>query len=455
MSRIKFPSDVFELRPDEKPMYGESTDLRTAVEYFRSLMATGDWTKRREAVAKRFYQSLVGEIEPADKGKYFDERDLFGWYLFLGESFNEHPWNYEVFYGARVVPALASIGASIGLLKEIKGFEEQAKRLVNNNMAQPNGPLFEFLVAAAYARAGGKVVMRPEGGGGKSYDLDVELNGTKWAVECKRLEAGEYAEKERQRMRDLWRTSCGRLIKDERNAILNVEFKQELSAVPDDYLAKKVASFLRGYKSAMLWTDALADGEISNLQIDPIQLHLKDNHVLHPSPLFMRLLTGRHRKADNFLSMLRLKFAANPHFVDDLDLAVVARWDSLSDAAIDKKARDITRRLSEANTQLPTDTRGIVHIGFDCLSGDRLEPRRFEKIVETVAQFERGNSNLSVVYCHYFAPDPTPEEVWAIDETVQWISLAPGERPLEAGAVLIPGQHQRTGVHWDKAVASN
>jgi hypothetical protein len=164
----------------------------------------------------------------------------------------------------------------------------------------------------------------------------------------------------------------------------------------------------------------------------------------------MQILTGRHRKADNFLSMFRLKFASNPHFVDDLDLAVVARWDSLSEAAIDKKARDITRRLSEANAQLPADTRGVVHIGFDSLSGDRLEPRRFEKIVEIARKFDRGNSNLRVVYCHYFAPDPNPEEVWAIDETIQWISVAPGDRPLEAGAVLIPGQNQRIGVHWEK-----
>jgi len=142
--------------------------------------------------------------------------------------------------------------------------------------------------------------------------------------------------------------------------------------------------------------------------------------------------------------------AHNPHFVDDLDLAVVARWDSLSDVAVDKKARDITRRLSEANAQLPADTCGAVHIGFDSLSGDRLEPRRFEKIVETARQFDRGNSNLRVVYCHYFAPDPSPEEVWAIDETIQWISVAPGDRPLEAGAVLLPGQNQRIGVHWEK-----
>jgi hypothetical protein len=131
MSRIKFPDDVFTLRPGEKPMYGESADLRTAVNYFKSLMAAGEWPKRREAVAKRFYQSLIGEVEPADKGKYFDERDLIGWYLFLGESFNEHLWNYEVFYGARLVPALASIGSSLGLLKEIEGFEDRAKRLVN------------------------------------------------------------------------------------------------------------------------------------------------------------------------------------------------------------------------------------------------------------------------------------------------------------------------------------
>jgi hypothetical protein len=37
------------------------------------------------------------------------------------------------------------------------------------------------------------------------------------------------------------------------------------------------------------------------------------------------------------LSVQRVKFASHPHFIDDVDLAVVARWHSLSKEAIDKR----------------------------------------------------------------------------------------------------------------------
>jgi hypothetical protein len=33
----------------------------------------GEWVARREAVAQRFYQSLIGEVDPTDEGRYFDE----------------------------------------------------------------------------------------------------------------------------------------------------------------------------------------------------------------------------------------------------------------------------------------------------------------------------------------------------------------------------------------------
>ncbi|HEU0148241.1 MAG TPA: hypothetical protein VFR21_15375 [Bradyrhizobium sp.] len=74
------------------------------------------------------------------------------------------------------------------------------------------------------------------------------------------------------------------------------------------------------------------------------------------------------------------------------------------------------------------------------------------KIVQTLKQFVRGNSNLRVVYCHYFVPDPNPEEVCAIDETVQWVSGAPEEKPLKAGVVLNPGAAVCIGRHRRKRI---
>jgi hypothetical protein len=45
-------------------------------------------------------------------------------------------------------------------------------------------------------------------------------------------------------------------------------------------------------------------------------------------------------------------------------------------------------------------------------------------------------------------------EVWAIDETIQWMGTAPGGRPLETGRVLLSNKAERTGVHWDGSKSS-
>jgi hypothetical protein len=452
VSRLNFPTDLFHLRDGEKPMYGEFPDLKRGVEYFRTLMEPSEWIARRAAVGKRFYQSLIGELgDPTDKGEFYEDRDLFAWYLFLGEAFTDHPWNYEVIYGSRVVPILAAVGRNLDALTKIEGFRERAVRLVSSEKSQPNGSLFEMLVAAAYAREGAKVVLRPETRGqSKSYDLDVELEGKPWAVECKRMEAGEYAEGERQCMRELWKLPCLLLLREQRNSILDVAFKVELVNVPEKYILEKVRSFLRRYMTTLAWNDQISQGSISNLDIEPVQKALETNYLLHPSSQFTKLLTGNYRRDDSMLTMYRLKFASNPHFIDDLDLAVVARWSSLSEEAVNKKARDILKRLSDANDQLPTDVAGVVHIGFEALGADMIERRRYEKILETARKFDRGMSKLEFVYSHYFAPDPSLEETWAIDETVQWLGVSP-DGPLENGQ-LLPSDHDsgRAGVYWEK-----
>jgi hypothetical protein len=263
------------------------------------------------------------------------------------------------------------------------------------------------------------------------------------------MEAGEYAEGERQRMRELWKAPCLSLVGEERDSILDVDFKIELSDVPESYLLEKVQKFLRRYQTSFMWNDRISQGTISNLDIGPMQKALEESYLLHPSSQFAKILTGSYRRADSMLSLERVKYASNPHFIDELDLAVVARWSSRSEEAVNKKARDILKRLSEANDQLPTDLAGIVHIGFEALGSDEIEQRRYEKIMETARKFNRGASQLEFVYCHYFAPEPSPEQTWAIDETVQWLGISPIGRPLETGRLLPSEDGGRPGVHWD------
>jgi len=162
MPLLDFPPDMYLLRPGEPPVYGTFLELKTGVQWFISQLPEGEWPIRRDAVAKRFYHSLSGEYpDPTGKGRYFDERDMFGWYLFLGEAFTDHPWNYEVFFGCHVIPILGAIGRNLEVLRQVEGFTDRAKAVATVERSQPNAGLFEIRVAAAYARAGWRVRFKP------------------------------------------------------------------------------------------------------------------------------------------------------------------------------------------------------------------------------------------------------------------------------------------------------
>ena len=448
----EFPPHMFERLPDEPFHYGEFPDLSAGVGYFRDLMGIEEWKERREAAAWRFYRSLVGELEdPTGEGRFYGLEDLFGWYLFLGEAFTDHPQNYEVFYGCRVVPILAAIGRNRELIPKIGGFEERAKRLIGPEKSQPNGGLFEMLVALAYARDGATVAFKPEERGrAKTYDLDVEANGTAWAVECKRLEAGDYVESERTKKRELWMPAAKLIVPSGRSLYANVDFSVELTDVPDDYLDRHVVDFLRSGDDTNLWNDEHASGMIGDLDLKPLQSALEDGYILYPGPIYNKLLTGSYIRYDNLNTIQKVKFAENPHFIDEIGQAIVLRTRSLSEGAVEKKARDIKRKLAEANRQLPEDRPGVIHIGLEALGDDIIEKRRYEKIMSTINDFDPQGKPLSFIYWHYFAPEAPPEETWAIDETFQWRGIRPEKRPLSLTSLILPPQAEgREGMHWD------
>jgi len=91
----------------------------------------------------------------------------------------------------------------------VRGLDTRVRRLIGAEKRQPNGGLFELLVAGAYRRAGAEVAFLDEKPGrARTHYIDVCLNGRTWAVECKRMETSEYGERERARMRELWGPSA-------------------------------------------------------------------------------------------------------------------------------------------------------------------------------------------------------------------------------------------------------
>ena len=448
---VDIPDDFFTLPAERNETWPDAPDLRHAVDWLKGYMTEAEWRTRRLAAAKRFYEAALGSLGSSDKGRFFAETDTFGWYLFLAESFLDHIGNYEPMYGARVVPILTAIGRDLDLLRDVNGLDERVQRLVRAERRQPNGGLFELLVAAAYRRAGAIVAfLRERPGQARTHDMDVTLAGRTLAVECKRMETSEYGERERARVRELWGPSAGGLAQAERSAFCDAHFVVPVEDVPADYLTRKTKEWATSGLPSLLWKDDICHGVIGELDLQPLRAVLTDNKVLAASSRIHELLTGRYVRHANYAQVLRIKCADNPRYVADCDLAILLRWESTSPVAIDAKARDIFRKLVEANEQLPADRSGIVHIGFEAVEGDAVERARYEKILASAARFDPGDKPLEYVYCHYFVPESPPDQAWAFDETTQWCPIRPsGPHPLAQTFLVLPkAAGNRPGPHW-------
>lgn len=450
---IDIPLNMYGPPEDRDGTWPDDPEVRRAVDWFKSFMDPGDWAKRRDAAMVRLHCAAMGIPLPGAKGRFFDEADSFGWYLFQADAFLDHIWNYEPMFGSRVVPVFQAIGRNLETLRSAVGIDDRVRRMIRSERQQPNGTLFELLVAAAYVRAGASVSFRKETPGvGRSHDLDVVLGGEAYAVECKRMEVGQYGEAERERMRQLWMPASTKIARRGLSAFGSVDFKIELADVSDTYLADKVADWMTGGRPSLLWDDDVSSGVVGELDLGPLQEVLEDNDVLTAGTRLHELLSGRYVRHGNYLQITRHQVGMSPRWMGECDQAVLLRWQSSSVRAINAKARDVLRIVAKANDQLPDGVHGIVHVGFEAVEGDDVEAARFERIQRSLEAFDPKERPLRLVCCHYFVPESPPEGGWAFDETVQWHRVS-GDlaRPLENPfLVLPPGAPGRHGPHWLK-----
>lgn len=448
---IELPPGVFgppEHRDHER--WPDHPTLRKAVDWLKTFVPAGEWEARRKSAFLRLHFSFYG-LRANPRGRFFDDSDTFGWYLFLSEAFLDHVWNYEPVFGSRVIPVMVAIGRELEALKAVPGIDERVRRIVGPERGQPNGGLFELLVAAAYVRDGATVSFRPERPGvGRTHDLDVAIGGQEYAIECKRMQTSAYGDRERQRMRDLWGPANERLVVARRSFFGSVDFLVPLFDVPDSYLVERVDEWMSNGMPSLLWEDEVARGAIGELDLDPLRAVLEHDDVLVNSTRLQEILSGRYIRHANYLQVTRHKRGLTPGHMSECDLAIMLRWQCLASASVDAKARDVLRLLSSANDQLPSDKPGIVHIGFEAVEGDEVERVRFDKILASTSAFDPRGKPLRFVFCHYLVPEAPPDQAWAFDETVQWrrIGGGRGEAPRIPFVVLPPDQGTRDGPHW-------
>lgn len=450
--KVWISPDIFEidLRPEGWP---DDPALRRAVDWLLSFVNPEEWKDRRFAALQHFIDSATGHrTAPTDKGRFFDDKDRFAWYLFLGQAFLDHPTIYDFMYGSRVVPILTSIGRDLELLRSVGGVETRVRRMIGPEKGQPNACLFELLVAAAYRRAGATVNFLEEHPGvAKTHDMDVLLNGNNWAIECKRMEDGEFAEAERTRARELWLPLAHAFHNKGLSVLASVDFVKEMSAVPDDYLFRKAQKWLDiGALFPHGWSDEYSVGKLQYLDLGPLQRTLAIDDVAINSSRMHELLLGHYKRNAHIISSLHIQLADNPLYANSCDAGCVFDWTSRSDASIDRRARDVLKRVADGCRQLPNGRPSIVHIGFEAVDDMNVEAIRYEKVMRSLANFDPLEKQLEYVFVTWFAPESPPDTAIAFDETCHWQAIRPTHsKPLDdILLVQLPGIESRSGVHW-------
>lgn len=427
---------------------GNDRAVEKAVVYLIERMGVDNWRRRRQAVHDRFMAKLRTPAPCIEGVSVRDREDEIAWYLFLGETLIADPPAVESDQAHRVWPYLSAFGRKLDAILSIGNVDERISRLIREVKHQdPDQVLFELLVGASYVEEGWSVDALPETAT-KTPDFEIKRGFVRFEVECKRLaRRGDYTELERDAWLRQWEPAARWLFENKLSFIFTILIHEELTTLPSGYIFDALRAQYEGPGKGFrpLASEALTM-HCASTDYPRIASALGVSHTKCQSSAERALVTGRYEPdfglttivGGNQVTMGPPTVAGNVYW-DSITYASGAYWRTDSPAAIDAKARDIVKRLSEATTQFSGRRGGVVHLGIEAAEGDEVELVRTDKIIASVHRFDPRGKPLEWVFVHYFRNQSFPDGSWALDETLQWHGKgSPLYRPLRSNFVVSP-----------------
>ena len=423
-------------------------DLERAVIYLIEHIGAERWQQRRQAVHDRFLAKLTSPPVRVEGVSVRDREDELGWYLFLGETLIADPPAVESDQAHRVWPYLSAFGRKLDAILAIRNVNERIARLLRETKEQdPDQALFELFVGATYVEEGWSVEALPESAM-KTADFEIRKGLVRFEVECKRLaRRSEYTERERDAWLRQWKPASLWLVENKLSWFFTILIHVELTSLSENYIfdALRAQHEPRSNTFHALHSEALS---ITCAPTDYARIAkgLSASHTKCQSSAERALITGRYEPdygltaaiGGNRVTMGPPTVAGNVYW-DSITYASGAYWRTDAPEAVEAKARDIVKRLSEATAQFPGRHAGIVHLGIEAAEGDDVEMMRTNKIMNTVGRFDPRGKPLEWVFIHYFKHQSLPDGRWFLDETCEWHGRGPPlYRPLRNQFIVSP-----------------
>ena len=441
----------------------DDADLENALHWFLDFLSDAEWKRRVAAIEENIETGIrpkTRDFQAEDYAATYSGADRVAWYLYLLDTAQHAPLKYEAVQGARVIPVFKRLGADLGLLKGIGGVEDRVGRLLYPERSQPDGGLFELIIALLWKRNGYPTVeFIPESPRRKTPDLRALSGRDEWFVECKRLrKSSEYSEREREKWLTMWSRFVQFLTRHRISLVFDMTFHVELESLPDDYLMSQLAGKLR----FLSFPCHIVSNETWDVTAKPVDYgrasaHLNKYRVRVPSDQLQELLAGYRDPRRGFTCAIEGDGGrvgdtrGHNRFLDTLSFAACSFWSCDAPQAISHKARDIRRHLARSVEQLPPAGKCAVHLGLETLDGPLVEEARFRRIMKSMVRFDSFGKDLRWVYCHLFESYAPPDQSWVIDETVLHFGrdLTGHVEPIAFRSSIVPeDEFSSHGVHW-------
>ncbi len=431
--------------------------LRRAFDAFVAQIGVDNWLIRRDAIAAQFQRKSVEFMGYVDAPVLaFD--DTIAWYLYLCELAIARPYELPTYYSARALPFLGAIGSKLQYATSVKNLDGKLRETMTDRKREPDGFIFEVLVALSYAEYGWTVEFLPEGSD-PTPDMRVERSGVQLLVECKRMSSrSQYAIEEEALWRRHWDEAVPFLRGLGQSIWLDVVAHVKLETLPNDWLPKRIAALL-----PLTGSLAASSDENASVRLRIIDRTALDSDLAWSSVKLagskLRHLLGGDWVPENAITSLsvegeRKNAGATPGYfatyLETVNWASGATFSCDADDAIERKARDVKATIARAVRQLPDDQFSVLHVAFETLDGPGVETERMKKIISSIERMESMKAVIAIVL-HALGPVDSKDQVMVIDETSSEFWCGPPMRNFIPLMVVLPagyGLQSRKGTHW-------
>lgn len=442
---------------------------KRGIDWLIKKMGENEWHRRRQNVCDYFHSiKMMNEsaksVQQGDERKGFSPiavyNDWMSWYMYLVESVFERQGCDDPFQSTRIYPFFVTIGRDIDALEQMKGIEDKLEIMFNEKQNKPDSTLYELAVALLYHRNGWTVEFIAENIKKKTPDLQITRKGQKYWVECKRVaKITDYAEQERLEWQKRLFHLMNAMQMIGRPAFAEVIFKVPIDQVKEHMLASAYLHYINCdfFKDGSLFHTEELDFKMTWLNLEAINKELDDSPAKPNSPFMIKLITGSYHVDGNYTIALDPSAvdSVKPHdklyvlndFYAGVNAAYAVKWECTADESIDRKASNLRRKLIQAVNQIPQEGKGIIHIGYETVTGTEVEIRREDKIQKMIDEFDFQSKDIVGLYFNsmQFLTDVNRID-WA-ESTIKHERF-PGVILREVLLFDVPNTNGSDSLHW-------